>query len=107
MLKLTPVLALLLFATTAAAQTDPRAQRGRVLVQTHCAQCHAVGLVDESPLRIAPPLRDLHKRYPVETLAEAFAEGIVTAHPTMPEFRFDIAQVNDLVAYLQSLERRP
>jgi mono/diheme cytochrome c family protein len=42
----------------------------------------------------------------VESLAEALAEGIVTGHPTMPEFALDAAQVNDFIAYLKSLEPR-
>jgi len=57
-----------------------------------------------SPLAAAPPLRELHKRYPVENLAEAFAEGIVTGHPSKPEFRLDTAQIDDLLANLKSLE---
>jgi len=51
--------------------------------------------------------RELHKRYPVEDLAESLAEGIVTGHPTMPEFRFDPAQIGDVIAYLKTLERQP
>ena len=58
----------------------------------------------ESPLRIAPPFRTLHERYPIDDLAEALAEGIVTGHPTMPEFRLDPAQINDVIAYLKSLQ---
>ena len=91
---------------TLAASTEPRAQRGRTFAQANCAQCHAIGQVGESPLRIAPPFRKLHERYPVETLAEALAEGIVTGHPSMPEFRLDVAQIKDLIAYLKSLEGR-
>jgi mono/diheme cytochrome c family protein len=48
----------------------------------------------------------LHKRYPVEDLAESLAEGIVTGHPTMPEFRLDPAQISDVLAYLKTLEPR-
>ena len=70
----------------------------------HCAGCHATGRVGDSPLPIAPPFRTLHTRYPVETLAEALAEGITTGHPTMPEFRLDRAQINDVIAYLKSLQ---
>ena len=33
-------------------------------------------------------LRDVHKRYPVENLAEALAEGIITGHPGKPELQF-------------------
>jgi cytochrome c len=90
------------FALPVAAQTG-RAQRGLTFVQTHCAGCHAIGKTGESPLKIAPPFRTLHTRYPVENLAEAFAEGITTGHPSMPEFVLDPAQVNDVIAYLQTL----
>jgi len=85
--------------------SEGRAQRGRTFAQTNCARCHAVGPVGESPLRIAPPFRTLHEKYPVENLEEALSEGIVTGHPTMPEFRLDMAQINDLIAYLKTLER--
>jgi len=84
---------------------SPAAQRGSVIVRTNCSRCHAVGKVGESPLPIAPPFRTLHGRYPVEDLQEPLAEGIVTGHPTMPEFRFDPGQVGDIIAYLKSLER--
>jgi len=49
----------------------------------------------------------LHTRYPVESLAEALAEGVVTGHPSMPEFALDPAQINDLTDYLKTLERPP
>jgi hypothetical protein len=66
--------------------------------------CHAIGLADESPLHPAPPFRTLHLRYPVESLQEALAEGIVTGHPRMPEFQLKPNQIEDLIAYLKSLE---
>jgi|SRR6516162_3396803 len=84
---------------------SPPEQRGLVLARTNCARCHAIGRVGESPLKIAPPFRTLHQRYSVEDLEEPLAEGIVTGHPTMPEFRFDTGQVGDFIAYLKSLER--
>jgi mono/diheme cytochrome c family protein len=94
---------------TAAAQPadalDAAGERGRNLAQRNCARCHAVGRVGESPLKAAPPFRTLHNQYPIENLAESFAEGIVTGHAAMPEFRFNTAQIEDLFAYLRSLER--
>jgi cytochrome c len=84
---------------------SPAAQRGLVFVRTHCSRCHSVDRVSNSPLAIAPPFRTLHERYPVESLQESLAEGIVTGHPTMPEFRLDPGQVADVIAYLKSLER--
>ena len=78
--------------------------QGKRLALTYCAKCHSIDKVTPSPLKIAPPFRTLHERYPVETLQEALAEGIVTGHPAMPEFRFDADQVGDFIAYLKTLE---
>ena len=94
----------LAYATPAYA-TDAKVARGRMLAQTNCARCHAVGRLGASPLREAPPFRELQTRYPVEDLAESLAEGITTGHPGMPEFRFDPDQVDALIDYLKSLER--
>jgi|SRR5690242_17001198 mono/diheme cytochrome c family protein len=79
-------------------------EQGRRLALLYCAECHAIDKVSPSPLRIAPPFRTLHERYPVETLEEALAEGIVTGHPSMPQFQFEPDQINDLIGFLKSLE---
>lgn len=84
---------------------QPDVQRGIAFARTHCAQCHAIDKISPSPLRVAPPFRILHKNYPVESLAEALAEGIVTGHPSMPEFRLDPGQIGDFLAFLKWLER--
>jgi len=95
----------LLLTPWAALGQEGRVQRGRVFAQTNCAQCHAIGRFGDSPIPEAPPFRTLHLRYPVDDLAEAFAEGITTGHPTMPQFQLDPAQINDLIAYLRSVQR--
>jgi cytochrome c len=82
----------------------PAAQRGRILVTNNCARCHAISKYGASPVALAPPFRTLHERYPVDDLQESLAEGIVTGHPMMPEFRFDPGQVNDIISYLKTLE---
>jgi cytochrome c len=97
-------LLLILLPLPAAAQQSPAVQRGVTLAQTNCARCHSTDKLSPSPLTIAPPFRDLHKRYPVENLAESLAEGIVTGHPTMPEYRFEADQIGDFIAFLKSLE---
>ena len=79
-------------------------QRGKTFVLTNCARCHSIDRVSPSPLKIAPPFRTLHLRYPIETLGEALAEGISTGHPTMPEFRLDPDQIHDVLSYLKTLE---
>jgi mono/diheme cytochrome c family protein len=88
--------------------TDATAQdraTGRLLVETYCADCHAVGPAGDSPLPQAPRFRDLHQRYDVELLEEGLVEGLVTDHEVMPEFEFDPDQAQSIVLYLQSLER--
>ena len=97
--------ALLPLSARAQSTLSPSEQRGFVFVRTNCARCHAVDKVSPSPLKVAPPFRTLHTRYPVESLQELLAEGIVTGHPTMPEFQLDPGQVDDVIAYLKSLER--
>lgn len=79
-------------------------QRGLAFARARCATCHAIGRVSESPLKAAPPFRSLHRRYPVEALAEALTEGIATGHPAMPEFSLTPAQIGDLIAFLKTLE---
>ncbi len=84
-----------------------KVQAGRDIAQEYCARCHGIGRMDDSPLEQAPPFRRLHDRYPIEELAEAFAEGIVVGHTEMPPFAFDPPQIDALLAYLKSLERGP
>lgn len=84
---------------------SPAAQRGLTLTRANCAMCHAIDQVSESPLKIAPPLRTLHTKYPIETLRMPLREGVLTGHPTMPVFRLDPDQVEDILAYLKTLER--
>jgi cytochrome c len=95
---------LLLVAGRAAAQGKADIEAGRRLADLHCSRCHAVDDVGASLMEGAPPLRDLKLRYPVEDLAEALAEGITTAHPQMPVFTFSTEEIDDLLAYLDSLE---
>ena len=64
--------------------------------------CHRPGEPKPAQDRAAVP--QLHKRYPIETLAESLAEGIQTGHPTMPEFQLDPDQIHDLLSYLKTLE---
>jgi cytochrome c len=95
---------IMLMLITPALAMSPAEQRGKTFALNNCARCHSIDRVTPSPLKIAPPLRTLHLRYPVETLGEALAEGIVTGHPTMPEFQLDPDQIHDLLSYLKTLE---
>jgi cytochrome c len=104
------VTAAVLWAGAACAASVPLSleiERGRTLAQRNCATCHAIGRTGSSPYSPAPPFRTLHERYDVEALAEALAEGIVVGHGgarQMPQFVLTPAQIDDLLAYLKSLE---
>lgn len=110
-LRLLAVLALAANASwSVAVAADPNAAKvaaGQAIAQEHCARCHGIGRTDESPREDAPPFQRLHERYPVEHLAEAFAEGIVVGHTDMPEFAFQEDEIESLLAYLKSLEHQP
>jgi mono/diheme cytochrome c family protein len=93
------------FAGAAVPANAASPQQGKRLALLYCSKCHSIDKVSPSPLSIAPPFRTLHERYPIDTLQEALAEGIITGHPSMPEFRFEGDQIDDLLAYLKTLEQ--
>jgi mono/diheme cytochrome c family protein len=70
-------------------------------VQLHCARCHAIDKVGDSPLPIAPPFRTLHLKYPVGDLKRPLAQGV---HPIMPRFRLEPSEVHDVMSYLRTLD---
>ena len=85
---------------------QPVAQ-GKRLVEKNCSSCHAIGPDGESPHPAAIPFRDISIFYPVDALEEAFAEGIVTGHPDMPEYTASPQQIDALIAYLESVQEKP
>ena len=85
---------------------DDDLKRGGELLQKDCARCHAVGRTGESPRKDAPAFRTLGQRYPIESLEEALAEGIMSGHPDMPEFEFDADDVGAIITYLKSIQQR-
>jgi len=102
MARIRILLASLLLLPAAAAGQD--LEHGRKLAEENCSPCHAVGQEGESPMPPAPAFRKISERYPVDTLWEALAEGIVTGHPEMPEFRWPLADIDDILAYISSLQ---
>lgn len=108
--SLTVVAAALLLAVAsrpAGAAGDPdQIRRGEALLQRDCARCHAIGRTGVSAHKDAPAFRTLGQRYPIESLAESLAEGIMSGHPDMPEFAFDADDVGAIIAYLNSIQQR-
>lgn len=93
-----------LFLITPALAAPTAEQRGKAYARANCARCHAIDRRSESPLKIAPPFRTLHRRYPIDSLEEALAEGIYTGHADMPAFELEPDQIHDLLSYLKTLE---
>jgi mono/diheme cytochrome c family protein len=77
---------------------------GRELAEIHCAVCHAVATDDVSAQKEAPAFRDLSRLYPLESLEEPLAEGIVTAHENMPEYAFEPDDIDAFLGYLSSIQ---
>jgi len=80
------------------------AERGRMLTSTACAGCHATDVTGGSPTAEAPPFREIVHRYPLDQLEEAFSEGLVTAHPAMPKYTFRASEIDDIIAWLETLK---
>jgi cytochrome c len=94
------------FAANANAQDDtPTRQRreGQSIVVNKCSGCHAVGRSGESPNPNAPAFRTLHERYPIDSLAEALAEGTIT--PDEPEWTFSGREVGAILSYISKIQK--
>ena len=93
-------------APSLSAQDSAAVKRGEALLSRNCARCHATGTAGSSPHPEAPPFRTLSRRYPVEGLAEALAEGLFVGHPDMPQFAFEPRDVGAIISYLKSIQER-
>jgi cytochrome c len=80
---------------------------GRTFAEQTCSSCHAIGRTGASPEAAAPPFRTLSRRYPIESLAEAFSEGIFTGHPMMPQFELSPGEIDALIAWLRWVQDPP
>ena len=86
-----------------AAETDRLVVEGRALVQNFCSECHAIELRGESPNPKAPAFRNLQNDYPILALREPLSRGIARPHDVMPHFILSDAQIDTIVAYINSL----
>jgi mono/diheme cytochrome c family protein len=109
MIRTVPTLAAglaLALALDASAAQAASVNHGRQIAQRNCAMCHAIGASGDSRNPMAPPFRTLGTRYPIEMLAEALAEGMLTGHPEMPQFQFPPKDIDDLIAYIKSVQTK-
>lgn len=83
------------------------ARNGGTIVEAKCAACHSLDAHAPSPHADAPPFPFLNQRVVIENLAEALAEGIGVGHQDMPEFVFEPSEIDDILAYLESIQTMP
>ena len=93
-------------ASSDAADSSQLAARGKAILQDKCGRCHAVEAVGESPLKQAPPMRDIYARFAPRELQAELSEGMVSKHRDMPQIEFSDEDVGAILAYLYALAVR-
>jgi mono/diheme cytochrome c family protein len=76
---------------------------GAVILQQNCGRCHAIETTGESPLKQAPPMRDIYARFVPRELQAELREGMVSKHRAMPQIDFSDGDVDAMLAYLYAL----
>jgi mono/diheme cytochrome c family protein len=98
--------ALLLVCVPAVCEAEDASRletKGKAIVQDKCGRCHAVEATGESPLKIAPPMRDIYARFAPRELQFELREGMVSRHKEMPQIEFSDEDVVAIMWYLYSL----
>jgi len=96
-------LLLCLSATSDAADFSQLKARGKAILQENCGRCHAIEATGESPLKQAPPMRDIYARFAPRELQAELREGMVSRHRAMPQIDFSDEDVDAILAYLYAL----
>ena len=90
-------------ASLDAASLSKVATRGKIILEEKCGRCHAVEAVGESPLKKAPPMRDIYARFNPRELQTELSEGMVSKHKEMPQIEFSDGDVYAILTYLYAL----
>lgn len=90
-------------AISGAGDAGDLAKAGQALLKEKCGRCHAVERVGDSPLKLAPPMRDVYPRFALRELRAELLEGMVSRHKEMPQIEFSEEQVDAILAYLYEL----
>jgi mono/diheme cytochrome c family protein len=98
-------LLLCLPTTLDAAELSRVAIRGKAILQEKCGRCHAVEAAGESPLKQAPPMRDIYGRFNPRELQAELSEGKVSKHKEMPQIAFSEEDVHAILTYLYAIRK--
>lgn len=93
-------------APLGAAGAAKLAARGRAVLQDNCARCHAIDLSGDSPMKTAPPMREIYPRFAPRELQAELSEGMVSHFRDMPQIEFTSEDVDAILAYLYQLSAR-
>lgn len=106
--RLSAIALLMALASVPACAESALVARGHAIAEHKCARCHAIGPTGLSRNPKSPPFRTLSRRYPLEGLEEALAEGIIVGHQglEMPHFRLSPPQIDAFIAYLKSVQEK-
>lgn len=80
------------------------AKRGKTIATRWCSACHVVASDQKSASADAPSFADIAKR---RTDPKALANFLVDPHPKMPDMHLSRGEIDDIVAYIRSLDPRP
>ncbi|MBI1339017.1 c-type cytochrome [bacterium] len=101
-----------LAAALGACALAPAAERagdpaeGLKVAQAQCAACHSVGASGTSPVAAAKPFRFILSTYNPNALEADLKNAVRVGHMSMPQFYFSDAHVEDLLAYLSTIQTR-
>ena len=94
-------------ANTIAAEDAGSGIDTKAVLQKNCARCHSIEATGDSPLKGAPPLREVYLKYPIEMLQFDLAEGFGSRHRDMPQIQFSDEQIDAILNYLAGLVGKP
>ena len=94
-----------LTAATASAQMTGDAMRGSSLAESWCSSCHIVDLKGTGrSVDLAPPFQKIAND-PAKTPG-FLRQWLVSSHPQMPNFNLGRREIDDLIAYIQTLKSK-
>jgi cytochrome c len=101
--------ACLLLSLTACAAYTPQdfIDHGRLLAESNCARCHAIGPEGGSPNAFAPEFRNLRKTRSLVDIEQTFAPGQIIDHAPMPNFAGMPEDTRALLDYIKSVQAPP
>lgn len=105
-MKLAVLSSTLLLVASTCARAEPLgmgdAHEGFVYAKEVCANCHAILPDQSSPVREAPTFDEIARQSGAS--AKAVVERIKTEHPMMPNIPIKREELDDLAAYILSLD---